>query len=319
MAADPYVHRLSGALLADDPEVVHDVGLEAAEAGDLESAARAFRVAASYGHAVAFSNLGTALRDLGERAAACVAWESSIALGETENRVWLAVLLLEDPESEARAERLLVAATEDGEPEAAHHLGLLRLRQQRYGEAIAVLDRALEEERSGATLHSMGDALRRGGLPADSLPYYDEAIAAGYDDALLDRAFALDDLHAADRAEAAFQDALRAGVGDASVSLASWLERQGRGDEGLRVLRESAAAGDVSALIDLGNRLTSEPATTEEGLRCYRQAMLLGSREAMTNLAVSLEELDVEPLAVFLRKQAAAEGDRLAAEQLDDD
>lgn len=317
--ASPERERLLvAALEAGDAAALNEVGIAAGAADDREQAARAFRTAAALGETSAWSNLGLTLEQLDRPEAAAAAYQSAIAGGQSEDRVALAQLLLYALDDAPRGVALLEAAADDREPDASHRLGLQRTREGRDDEALTALARAIEEEPSGIVLHSMADALRYAGRPAESLPFYDRAADDGYRDALLDRAFALEDLDQQEEAEQAFRAAVEQDVDDAVVSYASWLGRRGRADEELAVLRRAAAGGDASVLVDLGNRLTDDDVgSREEGLLAYRRAILGGSRDAMTNLAVSLHDAPLDdPTALALLRQAAAEGDALAARNL---
>ena len=92
--------------------------------------------------------------DAGDRTAAAV------ELGFSEARVDLAMVLLEDGEDLDRVDDLLTAAAADGEPDAAHQLGLLRLRQDAVPEAVELLERAHAEDPSGTVADSLARGLR---------------------------------------------------------------------------------------------------------------------------------------------------------------
>jgi tetratricopeptide (TPR) repeat protein len=227
------------------------------------------------------------------------------------------MVLAEDGEEPDRVEALLADAAEDGEPDAAHQLGLLRLRQDRLAEALQLLERAFEEDPRGTVADSLARAHRSAGALDEAVAMWDRAAADGYHEAHLAKAFALEDAGRDAEAEAAFLAAIEHDVDVAPASWAAALDRLGRPDDAITVLREAVARGDDSAMIDLGNRLTERPETFDEGLFLYRRAIALGRLHAVTNLAVSIRGRDRgDERAAALLRQAAAEGDDLAERHL---
>ncbi|CAB4935101.1 unannotated protein [freshwater metagenome] len=314
---DQLEHDLQAAMRSGDVDELNALATTLGDAGQPERAAAIFRVAASFGDDVAFSNLGTALTQLGDLEGAAAAYASAVDLGFSEARVDLAMVLAEDGADLERVDELLTAAAADGEPDAAHQLGLLRLRQDEVPEAIELLERAHAEDPSGTVADSLARGYRSAGRLDDAVRLWEEAGRAGYHEAHLGRAFALEEAGRDAEAERAFLEAIDADVEVASASWASALDRLGRPDEAIEVLRRAVARGEDSAMIDLGNRLTERPETFDEGLLLYRRAIALGRLHAVTNLAVSIRGRDRGDVrAAALLRQASAEGDDLAGRHL---
>lgn len=314
MDDDPLI---DAALSAGDGAALNARGIALAEGGRLDDACRVFRAAASLGDTDALSNLGKALRHLGDAVGAAEAYRSAVAAGHSGDRVWLGVVLFDDLDRQGDGEELLRNAYVDREPDAAHQLALTMLATDRNDEAIELLRSLPPDETDGNVLDSFSSALRFAGRPADALDAADRAIAAGYGDALLNRAFALDDLDHPDT-EAAHRDAIAAGVDDAAISYAAWLWRAERRDDAIAALR-AAPQDDESVLIDLSSCLAGVDPESREPHALLRRAILLGSIDAMTNLAGLLEAAGEDDVADRLWRQAAAEGDDLAARLLDED
>lgn len=309
--------ELETAMRTGDVDELNELATTLGDAGQPARAAAIFRVAASFGDDVAFSNLGTALTQLGDLEGAIAAYEAAVGLGFSEARVDLAMVLAEDGDEPNRVDALLTSAAEDGEPDAAHQLGLLRLRQDRLAEALQLLERAFEEDPRGTVADSLARAHRSAGALDEAVVMWDRAAADGYHEAHLAKAFALEDAGRDAEAEASFLAAIEHDVDVAPASWAAALDRQGRHDDAIAVLRRAVARGDDSAMIDLGNRLTEKPETFDEGLFLYRRAIALGRLHAVTNLAVSIRGRDRgDERASALLRQAAAEGDDLAERHL---
>ncbi len=308
---------LERAMRTGDVDALNALATALGDAGQPERAAAVFRVAASFGDEVAFSNLGTALVQVGDLEGAAAAYGAAVELGFSEARVDLAMVLIEEGEDLDRVDDLLTAAAADGEPDATHQLGLLRLRQDAVPEAVELLEQAHAEDASGTVADSLARGYRAAGRLDDAVRLWEEAGAAGYHEAHLGRAFALEEAGRDDEAEAAFRAAVEADVDVAAASWASALDRLGRTEDAVRVLREAVARGDDSAMIDLGNRLTERSETFDEGLYLYRRAIAMGRLHAVTNLAVSIRGRDRgDERAAALLRQAAAEGDGLARRHL---
>lgn len=316
-APDLHAGRLAEAMRIGDVDELNAIAAALGDGGQPERAAAIFRVAASFGDDVAFSNLGTALAMLGDGAGARAAFVAAIDLGMSEARVDLAMVLAEESDDPERVDELLTAAADDDEPDAVHQLGLLRLRQHEPVEAARLLERAFRDDPSGTIADSLARAYRALGRTEEALRLFVFAAERGYDEAHLSRAFLLEDAGRAAESDDAFRAAVEADVEVAAASWAAALDRDGRPEEAIRVLREAVDRGDDSAMIDLGNRLTERPDTFDEGLLLYRRAIALGRIQAVTNLAVSIRGRDRgDERAVALLRQAAAEGDALALRHL---
>jgi len=318
MTDDDQLERdLETAMRTGDVDELNALATALGDSGQPERAAAIFRVAASFGDDVAFSNLGTALTQLGDLEGAATAYAAAVDLGFSEARVDLAMVLAEIGDDIDRVDELLTTAAAEGEPDAAHQLGLLRLRQDQVPEALELLERAHAEEASGTVSDSLARGYRSAGRLDDAVRLWEEAAAAGYHEAHLGRAFALEEAGRDAEAEGAFRAAIEADVDVAAASWASALDRLGRPDEAINVLRQAVDRGEDSAMIDLGNRLTESPDTFDEGLFLYRRAIALGRLHAVTNLAVSIRGRDRgDERATALLRQAAAEGDDLAGRHL---
>lgn len=318
MTDDDQLDRdIEAAMRTGDVDELNALATTLGDAGQPERAAAVFRVAASFGDDVAFSNLGTALTQLGDLEGAVAAYRAAVELGFSEARVDLAMVLGELGEDLDVVDELLTAAADEGEPDAAHQLGLLRLRQDDVPGAIELLERAHAEEPSGTVADSLARGYRSAGRLDDAVRLWEEAGAAGYHEAHLGRAFALEEAGRDDEAEAAFLAAIDNDVDVAAASWASALDRLDRPEEAIAVLRQAVERGEDSAMIDLGNRLTESPETFDEGLFLYRRAIALGRLHAVTNLAVSIRGRDRgDERAKALLRQAAAEGDDLAGRHL---
>jgi tetratricopeptide (TPR) repeat protein len=310
---DQLARDLETATRTGDVDALNLLATTLGDAGQPARAAAIFRVAASFGDDVAFSNLGTALTLMGDLEGAQAAYEAAIGLGLSEARVDLAMVLVETGDDEERVDELLTAAAQDGEPDAAHQLGLLRLRQSRTAEALPFLERARDEDPTGTVLDSLARGYRAAGRLDEALELFALAADEGYHEAHLSRAFTLADADRYEEAETSFRAAVEHDVDVAPASWAAALEHLDRPEEALGVLRAAADRGDSSAMIDLGNRLTEDAETFDEGLFLYRRAMALGDLHAVTNLAVSIRGRDRgDERATALLRQAAAEGDGLA-------
>lgn len=317
MPDDPTDLRLENATRIGDVDELNELATAMGDAGQPERAAAIFRVAASFGDDIAFSNLGTALMLLEDFEGARAAYASAVGLGMSEARVELAMAMAELGDTPEVVEELLVAAADDGEPDAAHQLGLLRLREDRTDDALPLLERAHDEEPSGTVVDSLARGYRAAGRLEEALELFTRAAGKGYHDAHLSRAFALVEAGRDAEAEESFVAAVDQDVELAAASYAAALDRQDRPDDALAVLRAAVDRGDDSAMIDLGNRLTASPDTFDEGLFLYRRAIALGRLHAVTNLAVSIRGRDRgDERATALLRQAASEGDELAVRHL---
>ncbi|MDO9352202.1 MAG: tetratricopeptide repeat protein, partial [Solirubrobacteraceae bacterium] len=183
-----------GVALEGDGEEFNTRGIAHGESGRITDACRFFRVAISLGNTEALANLGKALRMDGDPEGAAAALRSAVEAGFSSERVWLGVVLYDHLGREEEGEELLRNAYVDGELDAAHQLALTMLLTDRNDEAIALLERLPAEETTGDVLDSLSSALRFAGRPAEALDAADRAIAAGHDDAMLNRAFALAEL-----------------------------------------------------------------------------------------------------------------------------
>ncbi|WP_022929156.1 hypothetical protein [Patulibacter americanus] len=307
---DPQIDDL---LQAGDGEGLHELGKAAFDAGREDEGLALLRVAATFGDAAAFADLGAAL----ERAdapsdAVIAAYEGALAL-ECDVRVALAVELSHRDGDVPRVATLLQDAVVDGEPGALHQLGLLRLRRGELEESIALLERAVAEDDDPDVLDSLARAMARAGRTDEAFGLFERAAEEGHEEAVLARIFLLEDADRWGEAEALYRAAVEADVEDAAVCFATALGARGRRADAVEVLRAAVERGHAGAMMDLGNLLAEDEATLPEALLLYRRAVASGHVDAATNLATHLRgEQGSADVAWALLALAAAEGDEVA-------
>ena len=126
------------------------------------------------------------------------------------------------------------------------------------------------------------------------------------------------------RADRAAEPLLRAGMDaypTARVDLASLLVVLGRRAEGVRLLADGAAAGQVVCMLPLAN-LLDEDGDVERAIALYERAFADGDGFAAWNLALVLERLGRREESAEWRWRAARAGDEIAIRALteeDDD
>jgi tetratricopeptide (TPR) repeat protein len=305
--------RIEDLLRAGDGESLHELGKAAFDDGREDEGLALLRVAATFGDAAAFADLGAALeRSDAPSDAVIAAYEGALAL-ECDVRVALAVELSHRDGDVPRVATLLQEAVADGEPGALHQLGLLRLRRGELDEAIALLERAVAEDDDPDVLDSLARAMGRAGRTDEAAGLFERAADGGHEEAVLARVFLLEDAGRWAEAEALYRAAVDADVEDAAVCFATALSGRGRRGDAVEVLRAAVERGDAGAMMDLGNLLAEDEATLPEALLLYRRSVAAGHADAATNLATHLrDEQGSADVGWALLNLAAAEGDEVA-------
>jgi len=197
------------------------------------------------------------------------------------------------PAAEAIYRQIL--AVQPQHPEALHLLGALATEQQRYDEAVPLLQRAVTLVPMEPVFHSnLGVALRRMGRLEEATASLQRAATLGpqipethlnFSDALLDLGRYHEAMASARRALA-----LRPDYGNAYNNLGNALAQLGRFEEAVESHRQAVALcpENADAHNNLGNSLM-EAGQWDEAIVCFERALELlpGCAEALANLGLS--------------------------------
>jgi tetratricopeptide (TPR) repeat protein len=201
----------------------------------------------------------------------------------------------------AKAEFAAVVAAEPGDADAWHRLGMLEAQTGNLAEAARAFEAAVRIAASPAALNNLGVVLKDLGRFGEAEAVLRRAVAAAPTsvDPLNNLGLVLMGLRRLTEAEGVF----RAGLAmagdhpDLLNNLAVLLKQLGRQPEGEPLLRRARAAApdDVGVLVNLGDLLVAD-GRAEEALPLLEQAVRLAPRspEARNNLALALKGLDRE-------------------------
>ena len=296
-----------GAKVDDWGPVWMEIGQQAAIAGNIPIAMKAWQPFAAQGNKETLFNLGLMFERSAKPAAAYFWYDRAAAVGDNMAMTNLGVLLEKD--DPVAASWWYQRAAADGDSLAMTMLG--RLLEDT--DLPAARDWYVAAAAAGDTVAMTQLALLEKGNTAAARDWWQQAAAAGRTDAMVYYAMLLDEDGKTAEAEDWFKRAAAAGDSIAMFHLGRRLE-----DTDVAAafdwLKQAAAAGNTTAMVRLGALLFKD-GKTAAAQDWWEQAAAAGDPEAMFNLGVLLKESD--PVAARdWWQQAAAAGNTTAMVRL---
>jgi len=282
--------------------------------GHVPVAERLFGTAMRLGSEEAANYLGQIYRDSGQQAKAVDLYRRELADGNMQVRLNLADCLLSDPATVGEAEDLFRAMIADDEVEAYNNFGL-HLRHQGDVAQAADLFRAGVERGDSFAMRNLALLLHELGNVAEADEIMQLARQAGNVDALLELSWWASDRGEHDTARQLADEALTLEVPGAENAMGNALQGHAPIETVEGWFRKGAGGGDSGAAFYLG-LLLRNAGRIIEAAQVYREAIELGSVEALVNLASLLIEDGDTDEARSLLTRALELGDPLAAESL---